>query len=360
MLDDLDLAGIQDERARALIVRLLNLIEDLSADLRAAQDEIQRLRDENNRLKGEQGKPTITPNTPPPAPDHSSERERHQPTERVKRGKQATITIDREQVVQVDQSILPTDAEFKGYEDVVVQDLVICTDNVCFHKEVFYSPQQGKSYRARLPRGYTGEFGPGVKALVLVLYFGSLMSEAKIRELLVNVGLQVAEGTISNLLIKAHDPFHAEKDALYQAGLQSSPWQHIDDTNTRVNGQNQHCQIVCNPLYTSYQTTAAKDRLTIIDVLRGGQPRQFRLNAEALGYLDQVQLSQITRQRLLGLPWEQDVDESTLERLLTAHLPSVGEQQRKWIVDALAVAAYHAQTEWPIVTHRGILALRHF
>jgi hypothetical protein len=45
MLDDLDLAGIQDERARALIVRFLNPIEDLSADLRAAQDEIQRLRD---------------------------------------------------------------------------------------------------------------------------------------------------------------------------------------------------------------------------------------------------------------------------------------------------------------------------
>jgi hypothetical protein len=349
MLDDLDLAGIQDERARALIVRLLNLIEDLSADLRAAQDEIQRLRDENNHLKGEQGKPTIKPDTPPPSPDHSSERERHQPTERVKRGKQATITIDRERVVHVDRSILPTDAEFKGYEDVIVQDLVICTANVCFHKEVFYSPQQGKSYRARLPRGYSGEFGPGVTALVLVLYFGSLMSEAKIRELLVNVGLQVAEGTISNLLIKAHDPFHAEKDALYQAGLQSSPWQHIDDTSTRVNGQNQHCQIVCNPLYTSYQTTAAKDRLTIIDVLRGGLPRQFRLNAEALGYLDQVPLSQITRQRLRGLPWEQDLDEATLERLLTAHLPTVGEQQRQWIVDALAVAAYHAQTEWPVV-----------
>ena len=43
MLDDLDLAGIQDERARALIVRLLNLIDDLSADLRAAQEENQRV-----------------------------------------------------------------------------------------------------------------------------------------------------------------------------------------------------------------------------------------------------------------------------------------------------------------------------
>src|SRR5689334_14391976 len=136
MLDDLDLSAIQDERAHALIVRLLNLIEDLTADLRAAQEEIQRLRDENNRLKGEQGKPAIKPNTPSPPPDHSSERERRHPTERVKRGKRASITINREDVARVDRAILPPDAEFKGYEDVVVQDLIICTDNVLFHKEV--------------------------------------------------------------------------------------------------------------------------------------------------------------------------------------------------------------------------------
>jgi len=349
MLDDLDLSGIQDERARALLVRLLNLIEDLSADLRAAQDENQRLRDEINRLKGEQGKPTVKPDTPPASTDHSSERERHHPTERVKRTKRATITIDREQLLRVDRALLPPDAEFKGYEDVVVQDVVIRTDNVLFHKEVFYSPAHGQSYRAALPRGYAGEFGPGVKALTLVLYFGCLMSEAKIRELFLNVGILIAEGTISNLLIKDQDSFHTEKDALYAAGLRSSPWQHLDDTPTRVNGQKQHCQVVCNPLYTAYHTTAAKDRLTIIDVLRNGQARRFRLNAEALRYLDQVQLSHLTRQRLLCLPWELSLDEAALQQLLSEHLPNLGDQQRKWILDALAVAAYHAQTEWPIV-----------
>jgi hypothetical protein len=349
MLADLDRSGIQDERARTLIVRLLNLIEDQVADLRAAQEELQRLRDELNRLKGEQGTPAIKPNTPPPPTDHSSERERRQPTERVKRGKRATITIDREQTLRVDPATLPPDAEFKGYEEVVVQDLVIRTDNVLFRKEVFYSPSAGQSYRAPLPRGYTGAFGPGVKALALVLYFGCLMSEANIRELFVNVGIQIAEGTISNLLIKHQDPFHAEKASVYQAGLRSSPWQQIDDTATRVNGQNQYCQIVCNPLYTVYQTTESKDRLTILDVLRHGAPRRFRLNAKALGYLDQVQLSQITRQRLLKLPWEQDLDEAVLSRLLAEHLADVGPQARKWIVDALAVAAYQAQTAWPVI-----------
>ncbi len=349
MLADLDLTGIQDERARALIVRLLNLLEDQAADLHAAQEELQRLRDAINRLKGEQGKPDVKPNTAPPTTDHSSERERRQPLERVKRGKRATITINREDVARVDLSNLPPDAKFQGYEDVVVQDIVIRTDNVLFHKEVFYSPSARKSYRAPLPRGYRGEFGPGVKALALVLYFGCLMSEAKIRELFVNVGIQIAEGTISNLLIKDQDAFHIEKAAVLQAGVRSSPWHQIDDTSTRVNGHNQYCQIVCNPLYTIYQTTVAKDRLTILDVLRGSQPRRFRLNAEALAYLDQVQIAQVNRVRLRSLPWEQDLDAATLERLLTAHLPQVTEQQRKWIQDALAVAAYHAQTEWPVV-----------
>lgn len=349
MLDDLDLSAIEDHHARALIVRLLNLIEDLSTDLREAQAENQRLRDEINRLKGEQGKPDVKPNTKPISSDHSSERERRQPKERVKRGKRASITINREAVTCLDRSLLPPDAEFKGYEDVVVQDIIIRTDNVLFHKEVFYSPSTGQSYRASLPEGYSGEFGPGIKALTLVLYFGCLMSEAKIHQLFLNIGIQISQGTLSNLLIKQQHSFHTEKAAVLQAGLRSSPYQQIDDTPTRVNGHNQYCQIVCNPLYTCYQTTPNKDRLTILDVLRGNRERRFVLNAEALSYLEQVQLTKQTRLRLLKLPWEQALNEAELERLLQAHLPQLSEQQRKWIRDALYVAAYHAETEWPVV-----------
>ena len=66
MVENLDLSQIQDENARELIGRLLNLVEKLSADLRDAQAEIKRLRDENNRLNGEQGKPKIKGNTPKP------------------------------------------------------------------------------------------------------------------------------------------------------------------------------------------------------------------------------------------------------------------------------------------------------
>ena len=35
------------------------------------------------------------------------------------------VQIDREQVLPVDPAVLPPDAEFKGYEEVVVQDVVV-------------------------------------------------------------------------------------------------------------------------------------------------------------------------------------------------------------------------------------------
>ncbi len=322
----------------------------MRADLRAAQAEIQRLRNEINRLKGEQGQPAIKPNTPQPPPkDLSSEQERRTPKAWSKGRKTDRIPIDREQVVAVALADLPPDAVFKGYEDVVVQDVLFRTDNVLFRKEKFYSPSQHTTYVASLPPGYRGQFGPGIKSLALVLYFGAQMSEPKVAELLRSVGVQISDGQVSNLLIKGQAPFHAEKEALYQAGLASSPWQHLDDTSTRVNGQNGYCHIVCNPLYTAYFTTAAKDRLTIIDVLTNHRPRRFLVNAEALGFMEACGLSAVRRQQVEQLPSGTIVDEATMQALLETYLPGLGPQQRKWILDATAVAAYHADVEFPVV-----------
>ncbi len=350
MLEDLDLSIISDDHARTLVEQLLNRLEDVMTELREAQAEIQRLRDEIARLKGEQGRPEIKPNTPEASPkNHSSEAERHQPKKWSKGCKTAHIPIDREEVLEVDPSLLPSDAVFKGYADVVVQEVIFCTDNILFHKEKFYSPSEHTTYLASLPESYHGQFGPGVKSLVLALYYGSQMSEPKVAELLCNVGIKISAGQVSNLLIKDHNAFHEDKDALYQAGLASSPWQHLDDTSTRIKGRNGYCHIVCNPLYTAYFTTESKDRLTIIDVLSNHQPRRFLLNAEALGYLETFGLSAIRRHQAEQLPGEVFMDEETLHALLETHLPGLGPQQRKWLLDATAVAAYHAALEFPVV-----------
>jgi len=350
MLDKLDLDAIKDENARELIRQLLNLVEKLSADLRDAQVEKQRLRDEVNRLKGEQGKPRIKGNIPKaPSSNHSSEKERHKSRQRHKRSKKAEIQINREQVVEVDPAVLPKDAKFKGYEDVVVQDILLQTDNIRFHKQKYYSASTRKTYLAELPRGYEGQFGPGIKALALVFYYGIGTSEPKILEFFENVGIHISAGEISNLLIKKQESFHAEKDAVYEAGLRSSPWQQSDDTLTRVAGQNQHCHVVCNPVYTSYHTRASKERLSVLDVLRNGRKRLFRLNEESIGYLRGTPWSKAAWRKIQSWKSEQDWEEAAFLVRLGEGLPRLSNQQRKTLIDAAAVAAYHAQRDYPVV-----------
>ena len=351
ILDDLDLSSIADERVRQCLVFLVNLVDTQKHEISELRAENQRLRDEINRLKGEQGKPTIKGNKPPlgKSTKYSSEQERRTPKEWTKTSKIATVLVDREQVLRVDPAVLPADAEFKGYEDVIVQDLIFRSDNVRFRKEKFHSPGEQKTYLAPVPPGYEGQFGPGIKALSLVLAFGANVSEPKIHELFGEVGVQISVGEVSNLLIHGQEQFHAEKAAVVEAGLRSSPWQHFDQTSTRVNGQNQNCQILCNPLYTALFTTPHKDRLSVLDVLRNGRPRVFVLNDQAERWLDQTGLSRTIREQVARLPHDQIWDEATLEKLFKEHFPQVGPQQRRWITDATAVAAYHAPDAEPIV-----------
>jgi hypothetical protein len=350
MLDDLDLTPITDENARILIQRLLNLIEQLAADLREAQAENQRLRDEVNRLKGEQGKPNIKRNTPkPPAATHSSEAERRESRPRKKRQKRAALHIDRTEVLTVDPASLPSDAEFKGYDTVVVQDVVVQTDNVQFQKEKYYAASTRQTYLAPLPPGYHGQFGPGLRALVLAQYYGQGVSEPKIHAFLTQVGVQISTGQIAALLTQDQEGFHAEKAAVYEAGLRSSPWQQIDDTLTRVDGQNQSCHVVCNPVYSAYFTRSGKDRLTVLAVLYPQPTRRYCLNAEALQLLAHIQLARATRQRLAQWQSAQWLAEVTFLRRLDTELPTLTAYQRQWVLTAAAIAAYHADPDWPVI-----------
>ena len=141
MLPGLDPNQIKDlDQAREAIGILLNLVEELKQENRALREQVQQLRDEVNRLKGEQGQPPIKPGKKGGSTDHSSEKERRQPKKRGRRRKTQQIQIDREEKLKVERSQLPEDAEFKGYEPVIIQDLIIKTDNVRFLKEKFYSP----------------------------------------------------------------------------------------------------------------------------------------------------------------------------------------------------------------------------
>jgi hypothetical protein len=347
-VEEFDPSTIEDETVRCVVIWLMNQVETLSAQLQAKDAIIQQLRDELNRLKGEQGKPKIRGNTK--ASDLSSEDERRESKPRSQQSKRDRIKIDREKVLPVDRSQLPEDAVFKGYQEVVIQDIIIGTDNVLFRKEKYYSKSTGHTYVAALPAGYRGQFGPGVRALVLALYYESGMSEPKILDLLETMGLFISAGELSNLLIKEQDGFHAECAQVVQAGLSSSPWQHLDSTGTRVNGQNQHCHVLCNPLYSFYCTTPSKDRRSYLRVLLGGADLMFRYGEAAVELLRQLGVSaKWVDQLAMVLPAEVDLTGEQIEAILDASLPKLGPEVRKNILDALAIAFYHTQTSYPIV-----------
>src|SRR5256714_12412388 len=89
-----------------------------------------------------------------------------------------------------------------GYEDVIVQDIAFRTENIQSRKEKYYSPSHKKTYLAALPTGCSGQFGPGVRAWVLTLYYADGMSEPKILDLLQTVGMSISAGQLSDMLIK--------------------------------------------------------------------------------------------------------------------------------------------------------------
>ena len=159
LLQSIDPQQIADEGVRQTVEVLLNLIEQLNVKIKELEEENQKLRDENNHLKGEQGKPDIKANKKKGfKKNHSSEKERKIPKEHSKTSKNEHIKIDQEEIVVYPQEQLPADAQFKGYEEVLVQDILLKPDNILFRKQKYYSPETGKTYLATLPTGYEGAF----------------------------------------------------------------------------------------------------------------------------------------------------------------------------------------------------------
>jgi len=118
--------------------------------------------------------------------------------------------------------------------------------------------------------------------------------------------------------------------------------------------------VVCNPVSTAYHPQPTKDRLTVLDVLRGGRERRFRLNQAALSLLQGVVLSQATRQRLQRGCSQTERDEATFQPRLDTWLPKLGAPSRPAIPAAAAVAAYPAETDLPVIRALGCDAAPQF
>jgi hypothetical protein len=416
---------IEDRETKKIVSVLYNLVEEVVSDNTNLLKENQALKDEVNRLKGEQGKPYIKANKKKDG-DISSEKERKDaeaeedasnregfkldkstleklkengiPGEileqlksligktytqkdefieavrfvigsdltnlhinrlvkyaryrrRNRKPKLTQIHVDREEECAVDTEQLPEDAVYKGYEDKVVQDLIIKTDNVRFKREKYYSPSMNKTWLGKIPVGYEGDYGPHINSNIISMKYVTNMSGPKITEFLVNFGILISGSYISNRLTKHLKVFHQEKPEIYQASLECSSYQQIDDTGCRVNGQNYYTQIVCNPLATVFFTTEHKDRLTILDVLRNFESRNFLFNEETFHLLEQLKVPQ--KLIILLHKVEKDIpfNEEQIHEILNTILPDPkkGTLQRIRIMEASAIAYYHQQTDKPIV-----------
>ena len=94
ILQNVDVASIQDERARECIRLLLNLVETLTVELRKAQAENRYLREQLHGRKSGGGKPDPSKGTSPPA-SRSSEKERAEPPETKQNTKRSKLGLRR-------------------------------------------------------------------------------------------------------------------------------------------------------------------------------------------------------------------------------------------------------------------------
>jgi hypothetical protein len=348
-IPDINLDAIADPAARQIIRQLLNAIEALAAENATLRAENQQLRDEIARLKGGSGKPQIPPSTSPAAPDHSSETERSTRTPRGKPHKNQQLAVTREQSCTLDPALLPPDAVRHGTTAVLVQDLVLQPEIIRFVREVWYVPSTGQTITAPLPTGYHGAFGPHIQALTLALGHGANVSQPALLTFFQDAGIAVGAGTIARWLRDDHQQWHREAVAIHQAGLASSAWQATDQTSTRVDGQNETCHVLGNRFFTSYHTRPGGTRQDVLAVLWDQEPL-FRLTADALTWLAATTLSQTLQTRLTQvLPWATDLTAAELTTHLAAADMVLNAQQQQQVWDALAIAAYHAQTDVPVV-----------
>ena len=348
-IPDINLEAIPDLATRQIGVQLLNLIETQAAENATLRVENQQLRDELARLKGGSGKPNIKPSVKPVPSDHSSEAERQTRTPRGKPKKNATLTVTHEERCVVDPASLPPDAERKGTTENIAQRLRIEVDVVRFIRDVWYSPSLKQTFTAPLPPGYSPGFCPTMHALAVDLGYDTNVSQPALLSFFRALGVKIGTGTVARLLLDHTGRWTTEAEAIHATGMASGNWVASDQTSTRVDGQNEVCHVVGNALFTSYHTRSGGTRQDVLAVLWGQEPL-FRLNAEAVAWLEATSLPHALRKRLLvALPWDRELTAEALRQHMIDAGVRLNQQQQQQVWDALAVAAYHAQTGVPVL-----------
>src|SRR3954465_12783972 len=223
---------------------LKRLVARLLARVVALEEENRRLREENARLQDLPKRPRPRPPRPRPwgrAPgggDRGPEpaggagaRGRR----RTGRGGKRTPPATEERVLTV---AAPPGSRRKGYQPYTVQDLVLAPRVVRYRRERWLTPD-GREVVAPLPPEVAGHFGPGIVRFALMQHVQGQVTVERLLAQLRALGVRIAKGQLVALLTARKDAFHAETDAILEAGLATARWVTVDDTGARHAGRDE-------------------------------------------------------------------------------------------------------------------------
>ena len=280
-----DISGLGLEELKALLVQALERVARL-------EKENAELREEIARLKGLKGRPKLKPSGMEKATEGPAARSARR---KGRRGaKRTKLVLDETRIVKPDS--LAEGARFKGYEDFIVQDIVIAPRTVLYRRERWLLPS-GETVVAALPRGVTSHFGPELKRFVLSQYHQGQVTVPRLAALLADLGIDISKRQIVRLLSGKQDAFLAEAREVLRAGLASASWLTVDDTGARHKAKNGFCTHIGNDRFAFFATRASKSRLNFLELLRAGSG-EYVINRAALAYMREHKLPQAAIARL--------------------------------------------------------------
>lgn len=169
--------------------------------------------------------------------------------------------------------------------------------------------------------------------------------------MLTDIGISISAGEISNIITKDIDLFHQEKREIIKAGIESSPYQHIDDTGARVKGTNQYFTVLCNDYFSCFFINPKKDRLTILGILSQEEELSCLINPYALGFLKERELKASILSSLKPLLQMGAMKRERFEKELNHLIPNLKDRHKTMILEAAAIAAYQENHAGPVI-HR--------
>ena len=323
---------------------LKRLVAQLLARVAALEEENRQLRDENARLKDLPKRPQLAPGGMDQASGPGKTKMTRRQRRKARSGRTPPVTEERTLTVAA-----PPGSRRKGCECYTVQDLVLLPQVIRYRRERWLTPD-GREIVAPLPPEVVGHFGPGVVRYILMQHVQGQVTVERLLVQLTSLGLRISKGQIVALLAAHKDGFHAEKDALLEAGLATARWVTVDDTGARHAGRNEYTTHIGDDRFAWFATRLSKSRMNFLDLLRAGHP-DYVLNAAAVAYLVEHGVPEASIATLLGHERQRFADEAAWR----AHLAGFGfgAGHRRLMTEAALVGAIVARgllTETVIVS----------